>query len=190
METKVFEVGKRYQMHSACDSDCVWTYEVISRTKCMVELVQVNNGGERIGVPARFRINQQMTERRHAEAISPLGSYSMSPVLSADNIVKANVVEFAFGIVRQYDEVKAKYSDAMILMRRGEWYDTYRDDAKACAKVLGITLCHIGGVECAGFPKKGLDVYLPKLVRNGYRIAIVDAEMEPSVRRSERERFC
>ena len=103
---------------------------------------------------------------------------------------KAKQVSMVDRNISLYDEAKAKYQNTVILMRDGDFYDTYRDDAKTCAKVLGITLCYRGGVEFAGFPHHAIDMYLSKLVRNGYRIAIMDAEQAPADRKRITERFC
>lgn len=81
---KKFKVGKVYQMRSVCDHDCVWMYKVISRTECTVVLRQMKDG-KPYGDEARMRIKKQMTEHRGAESVMPLGTYSMAPILSADN---------------------------------------------------------------------------------------------------------
>ena len=197
METKkVFEVGKRYLMCSACDHECTWTYEVISRTAGTVVLQQVNKDGQVEGDTARFRINSKLTAYLNAEAVRPLGTYSMAPTLSADSEVEVQEKPAAKQVnmfdvnIKTYDEAKAKYQNTVILMRDGDFYDTYREDAKTCAKVLGITLCNRGGVEFAGFPHHALDIYLPKMVRSGYRIAIIDAAEAPAERKRIMERFC
>lgn len=80
---KKFKVGKSYSMHSACDHNCVWVYKVIARTESTVVLQQVRNG-KAYGEKARFRIKKNMTEYLKVEAVMPLGSYSMAPVLKAD----------------------------------------------------------------------------------------------------------
>lgn len=84
MKTKIkkFEVGKRYSMRSACDSECVWIYKVISRTAGTIVLQQIRNG-KPFGEQARFRINSKMTSYLNAESVRPLGTYSMAPILSA-----------------------------------------------------------------------------------------------------------
>ena len=73
---------------------------------------------------------------------------------------------------------KQKYPDAIILMRGGDFYNMYGEDAEKCARTLGIALseCKYEGKlqQTASFPHHSLDVYLPKLVRAGYRIAICD----------------
>ena len=84
----------------------------------------------------------------------------------------------------QYQELKKKYPDVMLLFLRGDFYETYQEDAVTAAKVLGITLTYRNdkgaskGNEMAGFPRHALDTYLPKLVRSGIRIAICD-QLEP-----------
>jgi len=81
---------------------------------------------------------------------------------------------------KQYRDLKSKHPDAMLLFRCGDFYETYEDDARECAKVLGITLTkrHSDGVAMAGFPHHALDTYLPKLIRTGHRIAICD-QLDP-----------
>lgn len=81
---KKFKVGKKYSMRSACNQDCIWTYHVISRTDSTVVLQQVRNG-KPCGDQARFRINRKLSGYYKAEAVRPLGTYSMCPTLTADN---------------------------------------------------------------------------------------------------------
>lgn len=86
MAMKRFEVGKRYQMRSACDHDCIWMYTVVSRTDGSVVLQQLRMG-KPYGDTARFRINPRLSEIHGAEAVRPLGTYSMCPTLTADNSI-------------------------------------------------------------------------------------------------------
>lgn len=83
-------------------------------------------------------------------------------------------------MMKQYRDLKSKHPDAMLLFRCGDFYETYEDDARECAKVLGITLTkrQSDGVAMAGFPYHALDTYLPKLIRTGHRIAICD-QLDP-----------
>ncbi|MDC0230910.1 DNA mismatch repair protein MutS [Aureispira] len=87
-------------------------------------------------------------------------------------------------LMTQYNELKAKYSDAILLFRVGDFYETFSTDAITTANVLGIVLTsrNNGGskVELAGFPYHSLDTYLPKLVQAGYRVAICDQLEKPS----------
>ena len=87
-------------------------------------------------------------------------------------------------LMTQYNGLKAKYSDAILLFRVGDFYETFSTDAITTANVLGIVLTarNNGGskVELAGFPYHSLDTYLPKLVQAGYRVAICDQLEKPS----------
>lgn len=83
----------------------------------------------------------------------------------------------------QYFQVKAKYPDAIMLFRVGDFYETFGEDAIKTSAALGITLTrrNNGGsdIELAGFPYHALDVYLPRLVRAGYRVAICEQMEKP-----------
>jgi DNA mismatch repair protein MutS len=87
-------------------------------------------------------------------------------------------------LMKQYNAIKAKYPDAMLLFRIGDFYETFGQDAIKAANVLGITLTarNNGGskLELAGFPHHSLNTYLPKLVRAGMRVAICDQLEAPS----------
>ena len=86
--------------------------------------------------------------------------------------------------MKQYFEVKQKYPDAILLFRVGDFYETFGEDAKKAAGILGIVLTarNNGGskIELAGFPYHSVDTYLPKLVRAGYRVAICEQLEKPS----------
>ncbi len=87
-------------------------------------------------------------------------------------------------LMQQYAELKAKHPDAVLLFRVGDFYETFGEDAIKTAQALGIILTkrNNGGVdvELAGFPYHSLDVYLPRLVRSGYRVAICEQLEKPS----------
>lgn len=84
----------------------------------------------------------------------------------------------------QYNKVKAKHPEALLLYRVGDFYETFGEDAVKTAQVLGITLTsrNNGGsdIELAGFPYHSVDTYLPRLVRAGYRVAICEQLEKPS----------
>lgn len=86
-------------------------------------------------------------------------------------------------LMQQYYQAKAKYPDAVLLFRVGDFYETFGEDAITTSQVVGIVLTsrNNGGsdVELAGFPHHSLDVYLPKLVRAGYRVAICEQLEKP-----------
>lgn len=87
-------------------------------------------------------------------------------------------------LMQQYHEVKAKYPGAIVLFRVGDFYETFGSDAVKVSEILNIVLTsrNNGGsdVELAGFPNHSLDVYLPRLVRAGYRVAICDQLEKPT----------
>ena len=87
-------------------------------------------------------------------------------------------------LMKQYNEIKARYPDALLLFRVGDFYETFGSDAVKVAAILGIVLTsrNNGGndVELAGFPFHSLDIYLPRLVKEGYRVAICDQLEKPS----------
>lgn len=87
-------------------------------------------------------------------------------------------------LMAQYFKLKSKHPDAILLYRVGDFYETFGEDAIKTADVLGIVLTkrNNGGmdIELAGFPFHSLDVYLPKLVRAGYRVAICEQLEKPS----------
>lgn len=88
--------------------------------------------------------------------------------------------------MKQYNSIKAKYPDALLLFRVGDFYETFGQDAVKTARILGIVLTkrHNGAaneMELAGFPHHSLDSYLPKLVRAGYRVAICDQLEDPKM---------
>jgi DNA mismatch repair protein MutS len=89
-------------------------------------------------------------------------------------------------LMKQYNEIKAKYPDALLLFRVGDFYETFGADAVRAAGILGIVLTKRGAgssseTELAGFPHHALDTYLPKLVRAGARVAICDQLEDPKL---------
>ena len=89
-------------------------------------------------------------------------------------------------LMRQYNAFKAKYPDAMLLFRVGDFYETYGEDAVKSSEVLGIVLTrrHNGAAAeqaMAGFPYHALDTYLPKLVRAGLKVAICEQLEDPAL---------
>ena len=86
--------------------------------------------------------------------------------------------------MRQYQQVKAKHPDTILLFRMGDFYETFDDDAKLASKVLGITLTKRGNgaageIPLAGFPHHALDTYLPKLLKAGHRVAVCEQLEDP-----------
>lgn len=89
-------------------------------------------------------------------------------------------------LMKQYYQIKAVYSDAILLFRVGDFYETFGDDAIEASSILGITLTRRANgaasfVELAGFPHHAVDTYLPKLVRAGKRVAICEQLEDPKL---------
>ena len=87
-------------------------------------------------------------------------------------------------LMQQYNAIKAKYPDALLLFRVGDFYETFGDDAIQASKILDIILTKRGAgsqseTELAGFPHHSLNLYLPKLVKAGLRVAICDQLEDP-----------
>src|SRR6185503_20100291 len=87
-------------------------------------------------------------------------------------------------LMQQHNAIKAKYPDAILLFRVGDFYETFGADAITTSQVLGITLTKRNNgsptsSELAGFPHHALDTYLHKLVKAGYRVAICDQLEDP-----------
>ncbi len=87
-------------------------------------------------------------------------------------------------LMQQYFKVKSKYPDAILLFRVGDFYETFGEDAITASNALGIILTkrNNGGsdIELAGFPHHSMDIYLPKLVKAGFRVAICEQLEKPS----------
>jgi len=92
-------------------------------------------------------------------------------------------------MMKQFYDLKAKHPDALLLFRCGDFYETYNEDAAVASEILGITLTKrssvagtsASGTAMAGFPHHALDVYLPKLIRAGKRVAICDQLEDPKL---------
>ncbi|MGB0403884.1 MAG: DNA mismatch repair protein MutS [Salibacteraceae bacterium] len=87
-------------------------------------------------------------------------------------------------LMKQYNTIKAKYPDALLLFRVGDFYETFGEDAIKASGILGIVLTKRANgkashIELAGFPHHSMDTYLPKLVRAGERVAICDQLEDP-----------
>ena len=92
-------------------------------------------------------------------------------------------------LMKQYNDIKSKHPDALLLFRVGDFYETFGSDAILASKILGIVLTKrsngaASGVELAGFPHHSLDKYLPKLVKAGCRVAVCDQLEDPKKTKS------
>ena len=100
-------------------------------------------------------------------------------------MAKAEKIKKETPLMKQYNTIKTKYPDALLLFRVGDFYETFGEDAVKTSKILGIVLTHRnnGGdrTELAGFPHHSLNTYLPKLVKAGQRVAICDQLEDPKM---------
>jgi len=97
---------------------------------------------------------------------------------------KKDIVETP--LMKQHNAIKAKYPDALLLFRVGDFYETFGDDAIRASSILGIVLTKRANgsasyIDLAGFPHHALDTYLPKLVKAGLRVAICDQLEDPKL---------
>ena len=89
-------------------------------------------------------------------------------------------------MLKQYFEIKAQYPEAILLYRVGDFYETYGEDALKASRVLGIVLTRKSAgngqfIEMAGIPHHAIDNYLPRLVQNGYKVAVCDQLEDPKL---------
>lgn len=122
--------------------------------------------GESAPVPERAAESTPAPEEAQQEQPAPEAGEAPAVEMSA--------------VRKAYKEMKAKHTDAILLYRVGDFYESYADDAKAVSEILGIVLTTVPKVRgdfkyMAGFPAHALDSYLPRLVRAGKRVAICDA---------------
>ena len=96
-------------------------------------------------------------------------------------------------LLKQYQEMKKKHPDAILLFRVGDFYEIFGKDAIEASEILGITLTRRmhglnNRIELAGFPHHALDTYLPKLVRAGKRVAICEQLEDPKLKKTHRQK--
>ncbi len=96
-------------------------------------------------------------------------------------------------LMQQYQEMKKKHPDAVLLFRVGDFYEIFGKDAVIASEILGITLTHRqtgldSRIELAGFPHHALDTYLPKLVRAGKRVAICEQLEDPKLKKTPKQK--
>ena len=88
-------------------------------------------------------------------------------------------------LIQQYYKFKALNPEALLIMRVGDFYETYGGDAVIASRILGIVLTKKSNgdsyIELAGFPHHSIDLYLPKLVRSGYKVAVCDQLEDPKL---------
>ena len=136
--------------------------------------------------------NKLMAE---VKAQQPQAAAEQESQPAADAVGEAPAAVEPSPIAKAVADMKAKHPDAILLMRTGDFYTAFGDDAKAVSEVCGLTLTRRSDVQDitewqAAFPAVSLDTWLPKLVRAGKRVAICDAlaDMKPEPEKKSRKR--
>lgn len=134
-------------------------------------------------------IEQEQAVDDVKDAIRELNASSDVPQPSPQPLQLEFKCEEQTPLMKQWTELKQKHPDALLLFRCGDFYEMYEDDAAKAAEILGITLTKSSthSTRMAGFPYHALDTYLPKLIRNGCRVAICDQiEDKPKAKRGRK----
>lgn len=138
-------------------------------------------------------ISTRAKARQEAEAKAKAEQEAKEKAEAEEAAKPKQIVEAitAAPLIEQYQEMKKKHPDAVLLFRCGDFYECFGDDAKTASDVLGITLTTRANgsaekIYLAGFPHHALDTYLPKLVRAGHRVAICEQLDEPKVKKTKR----
>lgn len=132
-------------------------------------------------IPAELLSMKQVCSSLHSattmeDVTAKLSSLNLTaPIEQKDDAEPLTKKEEKTSIQKQFEELKSKHPDAILLFRCGDFYEAMNEDAKPVADTLGITLTvRKDGMKIAGFPYHVLDTYLPKLIRAGHRVAICD----------------
>lgn len=132
-------------------------------------------------IPAELLSMKQVCSSLHSattmeDVTAKLSSLNLTaPIEQKDDAEPLTKKEEKTSIQKQFEELKSKHPDAILLFRCGDFYEAMNEDAKPVADTLGITLTvRKDGMKIAGFPYHALDTYLPKLIRAGHRVVICD----------------
>ncbi len=109
-----------------------------------------------------------------------------------EKVVRQKSISNETPLLKQYQEMKKKHPDAILIFRVGDFYEMFGDDARKASEILGITLTTRANgrnnrIELSGFPHHALDTYLPKLVRAGSRVAVCEQLEDPKQKISRQE---
>lgn len=133
------------------------------------------------------------TRAQKAAEAKPKAEEAEAPKESEPEVIKLRTPKKSASVavtplMKQYEEMKKKHPDAVLLFRVGDFYETFGEDAVTACEVLEITLTRRANgkdkhIELTGFPHHALDTYLPKLVRAGKRVAICEQLEDPKKRK-------
>lgn len=123
-----------------------------------------------VAVDKGYSLEPEFKPVQELIANEPINSYS-------ENLDPGERVKLNDSLSQQFNEMKAKHPDVILLFRVGDFYETFKEDAADVSNILGITLTKSsreGGMDICGFPHNALDNYLPKLIHAGKRVAICE----------------
>lgn len=144
-------------------------------------------------VSTRAKARHEAKARQEAEA-KERAVQEAKDKAEAEEAAKSKLIVEAVSaapLMKQYEDMKKKHPDAVLLFRCGDFYECFGEDAQKASDVLGITLTTRANgkadkIYLAGFPNHALDTYLPKLVRAGLRVAICEQLEEPKTKKVKR----
>ena len=132
------------------------------------------------------------------DSVTPTPTHTPTPTPKQEAKAETPKVEKKSGLtntplMQQYQEMKKKHPDAVLLFRVGDFYEIFGKDAVTASEILGITLTRRqtgidSRIELAGFPHHALDTYLPKLVRAGNRVAICEQLEDPKLKKTPKQK--
>lgn len=131
---------------------------------------------------AREKVNEKFrkSEKKITAQLKALG-YTLDgkKIVTETPASETTPAKHPVSLEKQYQEMKKKRPDALLLFRVGDFYETLHEDAEKAAKVLGLTVTKRGKTMLTGFPHHALDTYLPRLIRAGIRVAICEQRESP-----------
>ena len=138
----------------------------------------------------RLRLNLELY---NSNSIKPAPTLEVTPEVPKQKPLAEKIEQKNEPLLKQYQEMKKKHPDAILMFRVGDFYEIFGKDAVEASEILGITLTHrMNGIdsriELAGFPHHALDTYLPKLVRAGKRVAICEQLADPKLKNTTKQR--
>ncbi len=161
---------------------------IIARRALDLILWEIKRTG---AVSTRAKARQEAEAKERAEQEAKEKAEAEAKAKEEAEAVKTVKAVSATPLIKQYEEMKKKHPDAVLLFRCGDFYECFAEDAQTASEVLGITLTTRANgkakkIHLAGFPHHALDSYLPKLVRAGHRVAICEQLEEPKVTKAKR----
>ena len=148
----------------------------------------------RIALDVSFRLRLDVDRYNgYSPKLTLPTSPSEKPERKERKEVKRESVSKETPLMRQYQEMKKKHPDAVLIFRIGDFYEMFGEDARIASEILGITLTtRMNGrdsrIELSGFPHHALDTYLPKLVRAGKRVAICEQLEDPKLKKTPKQK--